>query len=307
MYLRHFHLSAKPFAMNPDPAFLYVSEQHAAALTMLEYALESHANFCLLTGEIGSGKTTLIRHVIRTLGDQVAVGLVSNTHMSFKSIYPWALSALSIVPFDDSDIAQYEALTDFVIREYGKRRRTLLIFDEAQNLSINTLEELRLLSNVNSEQDVAVQTLLVGQPELRVKMAQPELRQFAQRIALDFHLQPLSLREVQAYIRHRLTVAGAGDGDGIFESRAIEYIHHFSGGIPRLINQLCDLSMVYAFAEKRGRIDAALVAMVLKDRLKSRANSMVAQNAGLTMKGLETTDAQDPAAAVGKAALPERA
>jgi len=307
MYLRHFHLSTKPFAMNPDPTFLYSSEQHSAALTMLEYALESQANFCLLTGEIGSGKTTLIRHLIRMLGEQVTVGLVSNTHRRFKSIYPWALSALGIVPNDDSDIAQYEALTDFIVREYGKRRRTLLILDEAQNLSVATLEELRLLSNVNSEQDVAVQTLLVGQPELREKMAKPALRQFAQRIAVDFHLQPLSLSEVQAYIRHRLTVAGGGES--IFERKAIEHIHHFSGGVPRLINQLCDLSLVYAFAEKRKRVDAELVAKVLKDRMKGRANSMLAQNAGLRMQGVEGidgSDAQDSVPTVDEAPLPER-
>lgn len=275
MYLRHFNFHSKPFAMNPDPAFLYASEQHSAALTMLEYAMESQASFCLLTGEIGSGKTTLIRRLIRMLGDQVTVGLISNTHGRFRSIHPWALSALGIVPREASEIAQFEALNEFFIQEYGKGRRTLLIFDEAQNLSVRTLEELRLLSNVNSEKDVALQTMLVGQPELRLKMARPELRQFAQRVAVDFHLSALSLPEADAYVRHRLRVAGGSEA--IFQRKAIEFIHERSGGIPRLMNQLCDLTLVYAFAEQRHEVTAALVAKVLKDRSEGRASELFGQ------------------------------
>jgi general secretion pathway protein A len=270
MYLRYFNFKSKPFAMNPDPAFLFPSEQHSKALTMLEYAMESQAAFCILTGEIGSGKTTLVRQFIRTLGDRVTVGLISNTHKHFRSIHPWALSALGILPRDTSEIAQYEALTEFFIREYGKGRRTLLIFDEAQNLSIQTLEELRLLSNLNSEEDVALQTLLVGQPELRLKMAQPELKQFAQRVSVDFHLQSLSATETEAYIRHRLTVAGGSET--LFQPSAIAYVHRLAGGIPRLVNRLCDLSLVYAFAEGRDCINSALVGQVLQDRSHGRAN-----------------------------------
>jgi type II secretory pathway predicted ATPase ExeA len=167
MYERHFGFHSKPFALTPDPAFLYLSRQHAMAMTMLEYGLESQASFSLLTGDIGSGKTTLVRRLLRGLGDQVAVGLISNTHDRFSSIHGWALSALGIAPADDSEIAQYEALVDSFVREYGRGRRTLLILDEAQNLSVEVLEELRLLSNVNSETDLVLQILLVGQPELR--------------------------------------------------------------------------------------------------------------------------------------------
>jgi general secretion pathway protein A len=264
MYLSHFNFKTKPFAMSPDPAFLYESPQHASALTMLEYALESQSEFCLLTGEIGSGKTTLIRRLIRMLGDKVTVGLISNTHARFRSIHPWALSALGITAPLATDISQYEALSEFFVREYGKGRRTLLIFDEAQNLSVRTLEELRLLSNVNSGQDVALQTMLVGQPELRQKMARPELKQFTQRIAVDFHLNALSLAETIAYVRHRLKVAG-GDED-VFSRNAVAFIYARSGGIPRVMNQLCDLSLVYAFAEGRDSVDAALVNAVLRHR-----------------------------------------
>ena len=269
MYERYFGFNSKPFALNPDPAFLYASRQHAAALTMLEYAIESQAAFCLLTGDIGSGKTTVVRQLIRTLGDKFTVGLISNTHDRFHSILPWALSALGIVPADDSDIAQYEALTDFVIRDYGKGRRTLLILDEAQNLSMQVLEELRLLSNVNSEKDIALQILLVGQPELRTKLGKPKLKQFAQRVAVDFHLECLNLTETRAYVRHRLSVAG-GD-PSVFQSEAVAFIHARSGGIPRLMNQLCDLSLVYAFAEQRRSIDEQLVRQVLEERTRGRA------------------------------------
>ncbi len=269
MYQRFFSFSTKPFALNPDPAFLYPSRQHAAALTMLEYGIESQASFCLLSGDIGSGKTTVVRQLIKTLGDSFTVGLISNTHHRFASIMPWALSALGVVPADDSDIAKYEALTDFVIREYAQGRRTLLIIDEAQNLSVQVLEELRLLSNLNSESDIALQTLLVGQPELREKLERPELVQFAQRVSVDFHLECLSLNEARAYVRHRLTVAG-GD-PSIFQPEAVAFIHARANGVPRLMNQLCDLALVYAFADQRRSVDEHLVSVALQERNRGRA------------------------------------
>jgi general secretion pathway protein A len=264
MYERHFGFKSRPFALTPDPAFLYLSRQHAMAMTMLEYGLESQAAFSLLTGDIGSGKTTLVRRLLRGLGDQVTVGLISNTHERFQSIHGWAISALGIVPADDSEIAKYEALVDSFVREYGNGRRTLLILDEAQNLSVDVLEELRLLSNVNSETDLVLQILLVGQPELREKLSRPELRQFAQRISVDFHLRPLERQETQAYIRHRLSVAGGNAG--VFLPEAIEFIHERTGGVPRLLNQLCDFALVYAFAEGRTSIDVELIAQVVRER-----------------------------------------
>jgi general secretion pathway protein A len=271
MYERRFGLKTKPFALTPDPAFLYLSRQHAMAITMLEYGLESQAAFSLLTGDIGSGKTTLVRRLLRGLGDQVAVGLISNTHGSFQSIHGWALSALGIVPSDDSDIAKYEALVDSFVREYGKGRRTLLILDEAQNLSVNVLEELRLLSNVNSETDLVLQILLVGQPELRDTLSRPELRQFAQRVSVDFHLGPLDRSETHAYIRHRLTVAGGQPT--LFLPEAIEFIYARTNGIPRLLNQLCDMALVYAYAEARMDVDVDLVSQMVRDG-RSRETSL---------------------------------
>src|SRR5271165_3081049 len=269
MYERHFGFKCKPFALTPDPAFLYLSRQHAMAMTMLEYGLESQAAFSLLTGEIGSGKTTLVRRLLRGIGDQMAVGLISNAHTGFRSLHGWALSALEIAPFDDSDIAQYEALVDSFVREYGKGRRTLLTLDEAQNLSIEVLEELRLLSNVNSEKDLVLQILLVGQPVLRDKLARPELRQFAQRVSIDFNLRPLDAQEAQAYIRHRLEVAGGEPS--LFRAEAIALIHARTGGVPRLLNQLCDFALVYAYADGRHSIDADLIEQLMRDRQGSVA------------------------------------
>jgi general secretion pathway protein A len=264
MYERHFGFRVKPFSLTPDPEFLYPSREHAMAMTMLEYGLESQAAFSLLTGDIGSGKTTLVRRLLRQLGDQVVVGLISNTHAHFKSIHRWALSALGIVPADDSEIAQYEALVDSFVRVYAKGRRTLLIIDEAQNLSVEVLEELRLLSNVNSERDLVLQILLVGQPELRRKLSSPELQQFAQRVSVDFHLKPLDRSETHAYVRHRIEVAG-GDA-AIFLPDAIEFVHARTKGVPRLMNQLCDFALLYAFADGRTRIDVELIAQVARDR-----------------------------------------
>jgi general secretion pathway protein A len=273
VYERHFGLTTKPFAMTPDPAFLYPSRQHAMAMTMLEYGLESQAAFSLLTGDIGSGKTTLVRTLLRRLGEQVAVGLVSNTHTRFHSIHRWALSALGVQPSADSDVAVYEALIDCCIREYGKGRRTLLIFDEAQNLSVEALEELRLLSNVNSEKDLVLQVLLVGQPELRTTLSRPELRQFSQRVSVDYQLRPLNRSETHAYILHRLKVVGRETP--LFSREAIEFIFARTNGVPRLVNLLCDYALVYAFAEGQATVELELIAQTVRDRHSGQALSTV--------------------------------
>ena len=291
MYERHFGFKSKPFSLTPDPAFLYPSRQHAMAMTMLEYGLESQAAFSLLTGDIGSGKTTLIRHLLHGLGDQVTVGLISHTHSQLKSIHAWVLSALGIVPAENSDVALYTALVDSFVLQYSKGRRTLLIIDEAQNLSIEVLEELRLLSNVNSERDLVLQILLVGQPELRVKLSRPDMTQFAQRVSVDFHLKPLDRVETHAYVRHRLEAAGGPAT--VFSTDAIEFVHARTRGVPRLVNQLCDFGLLYAYADGRMTVDADLIAQVLRDRGNGVALSvtspvaMEARNApvGITNSG----------------------
>jgi general secretion pathway protein A len=263
MYQRHFGFAVKPFAMTPDPAFLYASRRHAMALTMLEYSLESQAPFSVLTGVIGSGKTTLVRKLLQQLGDQVKVGLVTHAHSRFQSIHGWVLSALGVAPKDNSEVGLYEALQNFLIQQYANGGRTLLIIDEAQNISIEVLEELRLLSNINSEKDLLLQILLVGQPELRLKLCRPELRQFAQRVSVFFDLRRLEREETHEYVQHRLTVAGGSPS--LFQPEAIDLIHARTRGVPRLVNLMCDFALVYGFADRRTEIDADLVTQVIRD------------------------------------------
>ncbi len=263
MYESHFGFSTHPFLLTPDPAFLYSSRQHAMAETILEYGLESRASFCLLTGDIGSGKTLLVSRLLRKLGKDVVVGLISHTHSRFCSIYGWAASALRLQPRDDSDVAVHEALIEAFEREYTKGRRTLLIVDEAQNLSVELLEELRLLSNVNSEKDLLLQIMLVGQPELRKQLSRPELEQFAQRVSVHCHLTALESRETHAYVQHRLEVVGGNPA--LFLPDAIDLVHAHTRGVPRLINQLCDFALTHAYAEGRTAIDAALIRKTLQD------------------------------------------
>jgi general secretion pathway protein A len=264
MYERFYGFTTRPFALTPDPAFLYLSPQHSMALTLLEYGLEAQASFALLTGEIGSGKTTLLRYVIRNFASTAAVALISNSHSDLKSIHPWVAQALAVAPADDSEVAIYEAVVDCFAREHARGRRTVLVIDEAQNLSIALLEELRLLSNVNMENDLVLQVLLVGQPELRQSLLRPELRQLAQRISVDFHLKPLAEPETAAYVRHR--VATAGVMTELFERDSLALIHAQTRGVPRLINQLCDMALVYGYADGQRQVSADLVRRVLADR-----------------------------------------
>jgi type II secretory pathway predicted ATPase ExeA len=264
MYEEHFGLSEKPFTLLPDPSFLYLSRKHAMALSMLEYSLAGQAGFTAITGDIGSGKTTLVRSFMHRAGDSVHIGLISNTHRSFDDILSWVLAAFDIHAANAARPDQYQALVEFLINQYALGRRCLLIFDEAQNLSVDALEELRLLSNVNTDKDFLLQMVLVGQPELLDKLKRPDLQQFAQRISVSFHLTPLAYSETRDYIAHRLKVAGRTQP--LFDDLSIGLIQHFSGGIPRIINTLCDMSLLYAFADGLSYVGTDVVFKVLGDR-----------------------------------------
>ncbi len=265
IYNDHFGLAERPFTLLPDPDFLYWSEAHTRAYAMLEYGMLTHAPITVITGEIGAGKTTLLRHLLRSLPEEFTVGLISNAQGNRGELLHWVLMALGVPTETTASYVQlFAQFQDFLIEEYASGRRTMLIFDEAQNLSTETLEELRMFSNINADKDELIQLVLVGQPELRDLIAQPRLVQFAQRVAAEYHLPAMSAPAVAAYIAHRLGVAGASRE--IFTPAACECVHLASRGVPRLVNQICDYALVYAFTDGLDRIDAAVIEQVVTDR-----------------------------------------
>lgn len=266
MYEKFYGLREKPFSLLPDPSFLYPSEKHSMALVLLEYGLSNQTSFSVITGGIGTGKTTLIRQLLSQLDRDVTVGLISNTHRSFGELLQWVLLAFNLEYTDKDKVGMYQRLVDFLIGEYAKNRRTVLIIDEAQNMEPQTLEELRMLSNINADKDQVLQIILVGQAGLRDTLRRPDLEQFAQRIAVDYHLKSLDLDETRGYIRHRLQVAG-GDPE-LFDAAACEAVYRHSGGTPRLINQICDTALVFGYAEQTIQIHAPLVNDVVYEKLK---------------------------------------
>jgi general secretion pathway protein A len=274
IYDGHFGLTERPFTLLPDPDFLYWSEHHTRAYVMLEYGMLTHAPITVITGEIGAGKTTLLRHLLRNLPEEFTVGLISNAQGSRGELLHWVLMALGLSAAADATYVQlFAQFQDFLIEEYAAGRRTMLIFDEAQNLSLETLEELRMFSNINADKDELIQLVLVGQPELRDLIAQPRLTQFAQRVAAEYHLTGMSAEQVQAYVGHRLAVAGAERE--IFTPAACECVHLASRGIPRLVNQICDYALVYAFTDGLDRVDASVIEQVVTDRRRHGNLKMV--------------------------------
>lgn len=264
MYQSFYGLREKPFSIQPDPEFLFMSQRHTLAYTMLEYGLLSRAGFTVICGDIGCGKTTLIRHLLNKLGDDVIVGLVTNTHQDMGNMLEWIMLAYGL-PFEGkSHVAQYDAFQRFLISEYGNGHRVVLIVDEAQNLSVPGLEALRMLSNINADKDQLLQMVLVGQPQLRDLLKRPELAQVAQRVAVDFFIPPLNTVEVADYIEHRLRVAGCDRS--LFSPLAMAKIAKVAHGIPRNINTLCDMALVYGYAHEAEVIDVHIIDEVLQDR-----------------------------------------
>ncbi len=263
-YLDSFGFKERPFTFVPDPAFLYWSEQHRRAFSVLEFGILSRAPITLITGAVGCGKTTLLRQLLKQIEADSMVGLISNAQGGRGDLIQWVLHALG-VEFNPSDgyVSQFQVLQDFLIETYAQGQRVILIFDEAQNLSEDSLEELRMLTNINSNKDELIQLVLVGQEELREIIKRPELRQLAQRIAASFHLKPLSEEATEEFIVHRLRVAG-GSGNEIDE-QAKMLIFEVSRGIPRLVNQVCDMSLLYAWSAESKVVDAKVVQAVIDD------------------------------------------
>ena len=266
MYETFYGFRERPFSLLPDPSFLYLGHKHRVALTMLQYGLMSNAGFTVVTGEIGSGKTTLLRQILNEISRDLTVGMITNTHPSFGELLQWVLMAYGLEYRGREKVELYESFINFVISQYAKGKRVVLIIDEAQNLSLDTLEELRMLSNINADKNQVLQLILVGQPELRTMLQMPQLKQFAQRVSVSHHLDALSSEETYQYVRHRIAVAG-GDPE-IFGEKACSLLWFHSRGVPRMINTLCDMALVYGYASEQKTIDADLIKEVVRDRRK---------------------------------------
>ena len=261
MYETFFGLREKPFTLLPDPGFLFLSDRHQEALTLLEYGLANQAGFIVLSGDIGVGKTTLMRHLLSRLQDSLTVGLISQTHLSLGDLMDWVCAAFGVESASSTRLSLQQAFVDFVVRQYGKGKRTLLVVDEAQNLTTEHLEQLRLLSNINADKDFVLQLMLLGQPQLRDRLREPGLEQFVQRIAASYHLRGLDEAETVRYIRHRLEVAGTEEE--VFSAQACGRVYEYAKGVPRLVNLICDFALVYAYAAGRRAVDADTVEEVV--------------------------------------------
>lgn len=265
MYSAFFGFREKPFNVVPDPSFLYPSARHRMALTYLEYGLSENIGFILLSGEIGTGKTTLVRYLTSRLKKNMDTAVIFNTNVTADQLIKQILRELEIKVCEEDKTENLDRLNDYLITRYSRNRRVLLIIDEAQNLDMASLEEVRMLSNLQTRRESLLQIMLVGQPELRIKIKDPALAQLAQRIAVSYHLAPMTRQETAEYISHRLKNAGCGNPD-LFTAEAVDLIHEKSRGIPRSINILCDAALVYAYADSAGQVSLDIVKQTVLDR-----------------------------------------
>ena len=263
MYESYYGLREKPFSILPDPDMIYWGQNHRLAFAMLEFGVMNNAGFTVITGDIGCGKTTLLRYLLRNLDSHITVGLISNTPRAKAELLQWVMMSLN-QPFEDSYPVLFKRLQQYLYDQHFKGGRTILIVDEAQNLGLDSLEELRMLSNINADKDQYLQIILIGQPQLKDLLRSPELLQFAQRVSSDFHLKPLNPSEVKDYINYRLKTAGAKAQ--LFSNEACQAIAHASQGIPRTINILCDTAMIYGFAVSAKWITDEIVTMVIENK-----------------------------------------
>jgi len=255
MYLEHFQLSELPFRLSPDPAFMYLSHIHSRAKAYMESTIWFTDGFVVITGEIGSGKTTLIETFLREIDEDVVVAQINQTQVTPIEFLQSALVQFGFSPFRMRKAELLATLNEFLIEQYANGRKVLLIIDEAQNLSNKVLEEVRLLSGVETTKEKVLRIILAGQPELNDKLDSAELIQLRQRVRLRFHLTALSETDMEEYVRHRLRIAGAGDRD-LFEPETFPLLYRYAGGIPRLVNTLCDTALIAAFALDRHTVSA---------------------------------------------------
>ncbi|MFZ1098892.1 MAG: AAA family ATPase, partial [Steroidobacteraceae bacterium] len=257
MYLEPFKLKQLPFRLSPDPQFLYLSKRHARAKAYMESTIWFTDGFVVITGEIGSGKTTLIESFLKELPADIVVAQISQTQVTALDFLQAVLVQFGFSPFKMRKAELISTLNNFLIEQYAAGRKVLLIVDEAQNLSMRVLEEIRLLSGVETTKEKVLRIILAGQPELSAKLDAPQLEQLMQRVRMRFHLTTLTQTETRGYIEHRLEVAGA-EGE-IFAADTFEEIFRYTGGVPRLINTLCDTAMMAAYVENRETVGRAQI------------------------------------------------
>jgi general secretion pathway protein A len=264
MYASFFQMKKKPFELLPDPDFIYLSRSHKRAITYLDHGIRERAGFILLTGEVGSGKTTLIRDLLKKKYDKVVLAKLFNTRVSSEELLAMINEDFGLPVGGKDKISLMRQLNDFLVEQYAAGKQPILIVDEAQNLSADLLEEVRMLSNLESAQGKLLQIMLVGQPELRDTLSAPGLLQLRQRISINCHLKALSRVETAEYIQHRMEVAGNPDALE-FSPDALDLVHSHSRGIPRLVNIICDYVMLSCFAEGTRSVGPDLVLEILRD------------------------------------------
>ena len=264
MYEAFYGFKEKPFDLHPDPDYLYMSRVHENTYVHLEYAIIENKGFVVVTGEIGSGKTTLINYLLNKIGEDIQVGLVNNTNILPAEFLKMVCHEFELNPKTNDKAELIDIFSGFLIDQFAAGERVVLIVDEAQNLTNDTMEEIRMLSNIETDKHHLIQIILVGQPELRFKLQQSNLKQFVQRVTVHCHLKGLENDEVKEYINHRLDVGGSDRSD-IFDKSTVDRIAVYSRGIPRLINVLCDSALVYGFADELDTISTRILDNVYEE------------------------------------------
>ena len=263
-YINHFKLNEQPFRLTPDPAFVYWSKQHARAKAYMESTIWLADGFVVITGEIGSGKTTLLQSFLTELQKDFVFAVVSQTQLTTTQFLQAVLTEFGFKPFDKRKVELLDMLNMFLIEQYANGKKVVLIVDEAQNLSKKVLEEVRMLSGIETHKEKVLRIILAGQPELRETLKSPTLKQLMQRIRLRFHLGPLDKSEMQEYIVHRLKVAGRA-ADDLFDPGCYKIIRQYAGGVPRLINTLCDTALLCAFADGKDVVRATDIVAAVQE------------------------------------------
>lgn len=287
MYESFYGFKEKPFNLTPDPDYLFMSRGHEETYTHLEYAISENKGFVVITGEIGSGKTTLINYMLRKLTPNIDVAVISHTLIHPKQFIKLICQEFELPVMGMDKAEMIDLFYDYLLKQFAKKRRVALIIDESQNLPDKTLEEIRMLSNLESEKNHLLQILLVGQPELKNKLQEKNLEQFIQRVTVYWHLKALDEGEVYQYIRHRLWVAGS-DNLELFTQKAIEAVHHHSKGIPRMINIICDAALVHGFADELTTITEDVITDIVNMNnigglLAERENNITKHKTNLTI------------------------